>query len=172
MVASISESLSARIATEPSVVVRLALSAPARVEPRISLLAQAPAPAMPIPTPPKPAAAEAAIDLASIFASVNAVICKAGVMTAPTVTSSSPAVATASAMAATTSLSTLLKASETPMEIAAPTAPSAIANEAAAASATMMDVSLACTLMRSALMMVAPTPSMMALVSTAMRFSV
>ena len=87
-------------------------------------------------------------------------------------TSSCEAVATTSTMAAATSLSTLLKASETPIAIETPTTPSEIASDAAAASAVMTEVSSACTPMWSALMMVAPAPSMMALVSTAMRFSV
>ena len=129
----------------------------------MELSATAPAPLTEMATMPPLTASEAATDSAWIDASSVAVTVIAPVL----------AVTSASAMKASTLLSMALFASETPTDSAMPAMPKAAANEAAAVSAWMVDVSCASrlTLVAEMIESVVSLPSMKADTPVVMRLS-
>ena len=162
-VASISPPRSALIVTLPALT-RLLSSTSAWVEVRITLVATAPAPLTPMPAPPpKPAAIAAANATTRIAASSAAVT----VMLPRVVATSS-----ASKIVATTVLLMVLNASPMPIATDTPAVrPNDAASETAPASASMVELLAAVTLMLPASMPAAPSPSIALRTSTPMVFS-
>ena len=133
----------------------------ALVSPRMVLFAEAPAPETATPVAPKAAAAEAATAATEMEACSSAI-------TSTSLTRARTSFWTLRT-AATTWLSTWLRATAAPMDRDTPVAPTEAASEAAPASTVTVEPSVACTVTWSALMPSDWSPSISAVTSIWMR---